>query len=196
MRPKGSSAVLEQRRRDAVAMLRQGGKPAEVAKALRVSLVSVGRWRKAAAEGGAKGLAAKPHPSRPPKLSIEERRELIGLLKQGPARHGYGTQLWTLGRVAEVIDLHFGVSYHPSQVWRILLSMDWSWQKPQRRARERDEAAVGRWRRLDWPRIKKGGKQRPERAVPRRDWADAPAAGQTYLGAQRGAAGDVLLGLP
>jgi transposase len=196
MRPKGSSAALEQRRRDAVAMLRQGSKPAEVAKALRVSLVSVGRWRKAAAEGGAKALVAKPHPGRPPKLCVEERRQLIGLLKQGPVRHGYGTQLWTLGRIAEVIELHFGVSYHPSQVWRILLSLDWTWQKPQRRARERDEAAIERWRRLDWPRIKKGGKQRPERAVAGRNRTDAPAAGETYLGPQRGAAGDVLLGLP
>ena len=160
MRPKGSSAALEQRRRDAVAMLRQGSKPAEVAKALRVSLVSVGRWRKAAEEGGMKALAAKPHPGRPPKLCVEERRELIHLLKQGPACHGYSTELWTLGRVAEVIDLRFGVSYHPSQVWRILLAMDWSWQKPQSRARERDEARIELWRRADWPRIKKGGRKR------------------------------------
>jgi transposase len=155
MRPKGSSAELEQRRRDAVAMLGRGVKPAAVARALRVSLVSVGRWRKAAGNGGRKALAAKPHPGRPPKLSAGRRRQLIELLRRGPKAHGYGTELWTLGRVAEVIGHHFGVSYHPSQVWRILRSAGWSCQKPQCRARERDEEAIERWRRVDWPRIKK-----------------------------------------
>ena len=160
MRPKGSSAVLEQRRRDAVAMLRRGVKPLAVAKALRVSLVSVGRWRKAADDGGAKALAAKPHPGRPPKLAPDRRGELLGLLRRGPRAHGYATELWTLARVAEVAERHFGVGYHPSQIWRILRSLEWSCQKPQRLARERDEAAIARWRRRDWPRIKKRPRNR------------------------------------
>ena len=50
MRPKGSPAVLEQRRRHAVLMLKQGLKPTVVAKALRTSTVSVGRWKKALEE--------------------------------------------------------------------------------------------------------------------------------------------------
>ncbi len=158
MRPKGSSAELEQRRRDAVAMLKQGVSATAVAKALKVSLVSVGRWRKAARDGGAKALSARPHPGRPLKLSVPDRRRLLGLLREGPTAHGFGSELWTLGRVAEVIEDRFGVSYHVSQVWRILRSLDWSAQKPQCRARERDEAAIEHWRRCDWPRIKKGGR--------------------------------------
>ncbi|HWB84192.1 MAG TPA: helix-turn-helix domain-containing protein, partial [Bryobacteraceae bacterium] len=62
MRPKGSSAALEQRRRCAVAMLKQGMEPGAVAKAVHASTVSVGRWRKAVREGGAKALAARPVP--------------------------------------------------------------------------------------------------------------------------------------
>jgi transposase len=182
MRPKGSSARLEQRRRDAVAMLRRGVKAAAVAKAVGVSLVSVGRWRKAAAAGGVKALAARPARGRPPKLSAGRRRELLGLLRQGPARHGFGTELWTLARVAEVIRRRWRVSYHPSQVWRILTGLGWSCQKPQCRARERDEREIRRWRRVEWPRIKKRRRNRPQRAVPRRDGADAAAAGAADLG--------------
>jgi transposase len=167
MRPKGTSAELERRRRDAVAMLRRGVKAADVAKALRVSLVSVGRWRKAAADGGVAALAAKPASGRPPKLSPARRRRLLDLLRKGPAHHGFGTELWTLARVAEVIERRFDVSYHPSQVWRILLSLGWTCQKPQCLARERDEAAVARWRRVDWPRIKKRGEGRQKHPVPR-----------------------------
>ena len=155
MRPKGSSAQLEQRRRHALAMLRRGIKPSVVAKALRVSVVSVGRWRQAAHDGGIKALAAKPVPGRPLKLSLTRRRQLLQLLSKAPTHHGFATELWTLERVAQVIERRFDVSYHPSQVWRILLDLGWSCQKPQCLARERDEQAVARWRRVDWPRIKK-----------------------------------------
>jgi transposase len=165
-------------------------KAAAVARALRVSLVSVGRWREAARQGGAKALAARRAPGRPPKLSAARRRQLLRSLSRGPARHGFRTELWTLGRVAEVIHRRWGVSYHPSQVWRILVALGWSCQKPQCRARERDEAAIARWRRVDWPRIKKRREVRPERAVPGRDGFDAPAAGATHLGAAWRAAAD------
>ena len=167
MRPKGSSARLEQRRRDAVAMLRRGVKAAAVARAFGVSLVSVGRWRKAARCGGLGALKAKAVPGRPPKLGPGQRGRIAGLLLEGPAAHGFRTELWTLARVADVIDRHFGVSYHPSQVWRILLSLGWSCQKPERRARERDESAIARWRRVDWPRIKKSPGIRPQHRVHR-----------------------------
>jgi transposase len=165
MRPKGSSAVLEQRRRDAIAMLTQGMKPAVVATALRTSLVSVGRWRKIAAADGPKALAAKPVPGRPPKLGPAERQRIDALLLKGPTHYGFATELWTLARVGEVIERRFGVSYHPSQVWRILLTLGWSCQKPDCRARERDEEAIARWRRVDWSRIKKRREIRPKRAV-------------------------------
>lgn len=142
MRPKGSLAQLKQRHRNALTMLRRGTKPAAVARTLRVSLVSVGRWRRAADEGGgSKALAARPVPGRPPKLTAAQRRRLPDLLLQGPARHGFRTDLWTLGRVAKVIERRFGVRHHPSQVWRILSGLGRSCQKPQCRARERDEAA-------------------------------------------------------
>ena len=160
MRPKGTSAQLEQRRRDALALLRLGHKPAAVAKALNASLVSVGRWRAAARAGGARALAAKPVPGRPPKLAHDRRRRLGRLLLRGPRCHGFATGLWTLARVAEVIQRRWGVQYHPSQVWRILLSLGWSCQMPQTRRRERDEPAIARWRRVDWPRIKKRGETR------------------------------------
>ena len=134
MRPKGNSAALEQRRRQAIALLKQGMKPALVAKTLRTSLVSVGRWREAWRVGGVEALTARPAPGRPLKLSLAKRRRIAGLLRQGPIHHGFATELWTLARVAEVIENHFGVSYHPSQVWRILLTLGWSCQKPQSRA--------------------------------------------------------------
>jgi transposase len=49
----------------------------------------------------------------------------------------------------------FGVEYHPDYVPRLLRKLGWSPQKPEQRARERDERAAARWRRDEWPRLKK-----------------------------------------
>jgi transposase len=57
--------------------------------------------------------------------------------------------------VAKLIDQEFGVRYHPGHVWKVLTALGWSCQKPERRAIERDEAAIARWKYTEWPRIKK-----------------------------------------
>ena len=161
MRPKGTKAELEARRRRAVAMLHEGRTLSEVARLVGVSPSSVFRWRAMYQRVGEEGLQAKRHPGRKPKLSARQRQRLAKLLLKGPRSHGYRTELWTLARVAEVIEEHFGVLYHPSNVWRMLRAMDWSCQKPQRRARERDEEAIQQWRRQEWPRIKKSPQGAP-----------------------------------
>ena len=166
MRPKGSAAELEQRRRQAVALLEQGMKPAKVSRTVGVSRASVTRWRQAFEVRGQEALESKPHPGGRSRLTLAQRKRLIRLLLQGPRKHGYGTELWTLARVAEVIGMTFGVEYHPSAVWHILRSMRWSSQKPERRARERDEQAIEAWRQQEWPRIKKRQNQRPKRRIP------------------------------
>jgi transposase len=160
MRPTGTAEELERRRRRAVALLDQGRGVREVAGMVGASPAAVTRWRQAYEKRGEAGLCAKPHPGRTPKLSLKQRRKLIRLLKRGPGKHGYRTELWTLKRVAEVIRKQFGVRYDPSGVWHVLRGMDWSCQKPERRARERDEKAIERWRKKDWPRIKKRPKKR------------------------------------
>ena len=161
MRPKGSAEELERRRRRAMALFEQGMKLAAVARAVGTSRASVTRWRQAYEAGGHKALRAEPHPGGTSRLTVAQRKGLIRLLLQGPRKHGYATELWTLARVAEVIAVNFGVDYHPSAVWHILRAMGWSCQKPERRARERDEQAIATWRRRDWPRIKKRPKKRP-----------------------------------
>lgn len=166
MRPKGSAAELERRRRQAIALLEEGMQAAKVARLVGTSRASVTRWRQAYKQSGQEGLAAQKHPGRKPKLSDKQRGRLGRLLLQGPRKHGFPTELWTLARVREVILTSFGVRYDPSQVWRILRDMDWSCQKPERRARERDEAAIASWRRKDWPRIKKRPKQRAQHRLP------------------------------
>jgi transposase len=156
MRPKGTKAELEARRRRAVGMVRSGKGVREVARQVGVDSGSVSRWMKMYARGGEAGLDSRPQSGRKPLLSGGDLGELEELLLAGPQSQGFATELWTLRRVAKVIRRRFKVRYHPCHVWKVLRRMGWSAQKPERRAREQDEAAVSRWRAEDWPRIKKG----------------------------------------
>ena len=167
MRPIGTAEKLERRRRRAVALLDKGGGVREVAGMVGASPAAVTRWRQAYEKRGEAGLCAKPHLGRTPKLSLKQRRKLIRLLKQGPGKHGYRTEVWTLKRVADVIRKQFGVRYDSSGVWHVLQGMNWSCQKPDRRARKRDEKAIERWRTKDWPRIKKCPKKQAQRCLSR-----------------------------
>ena len=116
---------------------------------------SVCRWRKAARRK--RGLVAKPHPGRPRWLTAAQHRGLARELKKGPRAHGWSNDLWTAARVAVVIRREFGVSYHVEHVRHILKDrLGWSSQRPERRARERDEKEIERWKREEFPRIKRG----------------------------------------
>jgi transposase len=155
MRPKGSAAVLEARRRRGLRLLDQGRSLNEVARLLDCAPSSVMRWRDARDAGGEEALRVRFSPGRPPKLSARDRRRLVKLLERGARAHGYATDLWTTERVARVIFREFRVRYHRAHVGRVLHSLGWSVQKPERRALERDEERIARWKRETWPRIKK-----------------------------------------
>ncbi len=161
MRPPGSPQELERRRRRAVGLLESGENLSSAARIVGASVSSVHRWYQAYQRAGPAGLRPGLTPGRPPRLSPPQRRRLLGLLQRGPPAAGYPTELWTLKRMAEVIEKKFGVRYHPGHVWWLLASMGWSCQKPERRARESDEEAIERWRRVRWAHIKKRPPGRP-----------------------------------
>lgn len=127
----------------------------EVARRIGCSHSSVVRWRQAVADHGPAGLAAKPVPGCPPKLTARQKQRIPKLLLRGALTWGFRTDLWTTPRIAEVIRREFRVRYHPTHVGRLLADLGWSCQMPARRALEREEAAIAHWKRTVWPRVKK-----------------------------------------
>jgi transposase len=146
---------LEQRRMEAARLLRAGISQSEVARRLGVHRQSVIRWQRVLARTGPAGLKKAGRAGRKPKLTVEQLATLERTLRSGPEVLGYASGLWTLGRVRQLIEQQYGVRYNPSQVWRILRQLNWSCQRPAGRALERDEQAIRRWKRVEWPRIKK-----------------------------------------
>jgi len=153
--PRGDRAALEERRLAALVLFRDGVTQAEVSRRLRVSRQSVSRWHRQWQEGGKPALRAASRAGRPARLDDAALRRVERALLRGARAQGFVTDLWTLPRIATVIERVTGERYHPGHVWRILRRMGWSLQRPARRAIERDQAAIDRWVRERWPRVKK-----------------------------------------
>lgn len=168
MRPHGTPRELESRRRRAVVLLQAGKTYQSVASTLNASISSVVRWVQSFRKGGARALRPKPASGRPPLLASAQKQKLLRLLEQGPLAAGYVTDLWTLPRISRLIDKHFGVHYHPGHLWRVMADFGWTWQKPERRATQRDEKAIARWKKHEWPDIKKSPKTWCPSRIPRR----------------------------
>jgi transposase len=92
---------------------------------------------------------------RPARLDSGQVEALRMALLQGPLAHGFGTELWTLKRVRALIERLYGVRFSEVHVWRLLGAMGFTSQRPDRRALERDDAAVLAWKRKSWPALKK-----------------------------------------
>jgi len=148
---------MEERRMRAVDLFEQGVRPAEIARQLGVWHQIVSDWRAAWRRSGRDGLRAAGRAGRLPKLTRDQLAQVESQLVKGAEANGYPNDVWTLQRVAEVIDHVTGVSYHPAHVWYILRQgLEWSWQRPARRATERNDEAIHQWVKKRWPQLKKG----------------------------------------
>jgi transposase len=154
-RPKGNADLLENRRKRALALLDAGNSLHEVGRRIGCNPSSVMRWRDARRWDEAGVLQVRFPPGRPTKLIVSERKQLVRLLLKGATAQGYGTNLWTTARIAELIEREFSVRYHPDHVGRLMHGLGWTAQKPERRALMRDEGKIEQWKQEDWPRIKK-----------------------------------------
>jgi transposase len=145
----------EGRRFRAWDLAQQGWPQQDSAAALGVTQGAVSQWLMRARATGQAALRRQPPPGRPPKLTPEQRAQLPALLERGPAAWRFRGNVWTRNRIGIVIQETFGVRYHPSQIGRIMRGLRWSPQQPVRRARQRREDVIDRWRETDGPEIKK-----------------------------------------
>jgi transposase len=136
-------------------MMLAGKGCAEVALAVGVARQTVYTWKRLLDEGGIDALRAVPERGRPAQLDEQQLAALRATLLQSPTSQGFGTELWTLKRVGAVIERLHGVRFGQTKIWRILGSLGFSPQKPEKRAIERNDEAVRSWKRSTWPALKK-----------------------------------------
>jgi transposase len=153
-------AARQARRERAAALFAQGRTQAEVARELDVSKQSASRWQARWQADGAPGLRSRGPTGRRPKIADDQLGVIQQALLEGALAHGFATDVWTLERIAVLIQGLTGVQLANPSVWRLLRGrLGWSVQRPQRQAKERDEEAIQHWVAHEWPRIKKGPAQ-------------------------------------
>jgi transposase len=153
-------AGRQARRERAAELFAQGHTQAEVARELDVSRQSASRWHAHWRADGTAALRTRGPTGRRPKIADEQLAAIEQALLEGALVHGFATDVWTLDRIAVVIQGMTGVALSNPSVWRLLRNrLGWSVQRPQRQAKERDEEAIQHWVAHEWPRIKKGRAQ-------------------------------------
>jgi transposase len=178
---------LEVRRKQAARLFAAGRETqGAIARRLGVSRQSVMRWYQAWHAGGREALRAAGRAGRKPRLAPEQVARIDTALREGARAHGFSTALWTLPRVALVIKRVTGVKYHPGHVWRLLGALDWTLQRPAKRAKERNETAVRHWVTTRWPAVKKRSASPGLDRLPRRERGLAAAARPPHMGPARG----------
>lgn len=155
MKSKSKLEVGAKRRVRAARLLQAGHTPAQVAAKVGAPRQTVYRWREVLDSQGLDALRDMSKGGRPARLGAEELSRVQVALLEGPQAHGFGTPLWTIKRVRLFIERTFGVRYSEVHVWRLLGQLGFSSQKPERRALERDEAAIEHWKKRTWPGLKK-----------------------------------------
>jgi transposase len=153
----------EWRRLRALHLKEQGWYQRDIAEALDVSEETVSRWLARASAAGPQALRGRPRPGRPPELSAAQKRLIPEFLWHGAEAYGFRGEVWTCARIARVIAEEFGVRYHKDHVGRLLEGLRWTPQVPIRRALQRDEEAIRRWRQEAWPGLRR--RARRERRV-------------------------------
>lgn len=136
-------------------MFELGKEPVDIAASLKVDDQTVRRWRRVWQQHGRDGLRSKAHPGRRALMSEDQRQALVQMLLKPPTENGFNKHIWTTSMIAALIEREFKITYHPDRVGVILHTLGFTWQKPQRRARERDEQRIQAWRQETWPEIKK-----------------------------------------
>lgn len=154
-RTPGSSEHNEAKRRKAIGIIKGGATQAEAAKQVKVILRTVQRWWKLYRDHGEDGLKSKKATGRPRRLSKKDSEKLRKILIKGAVAAGFPNELWTSKRVLSIIKAKFGVSYHANHLPRLLRSLGFSPQRPQREAAEKNQEQIKKWVRYTWTRIKK-----------------------------------------
>lgn len=164
MVPKEKTNWKVERRKRAWSLYEEGWQQKEIAEALGVTRGAVCQWIGRGREGGIEALNTPNTKGRPARLSEADRRQLVKLLAKGAEAFGFRGAVWTNPRVAKVIEQELDVKFHPAHVSRILKGLNWTPQKPKRRAQQQKPEEIEGWWQERWPKLKKRFSEKGERS--------------------------------
>jgi transposase len=122
---------------------------------LDVVRASVNQWIRWFDTAGTEALRPRKAPGAAPKLTEQQRAELVQLIEAGPQASGYSSGVWNGPRIGDLIRKKYGVRYHNHHVPRLLHQLGFSVQRPRKRLARADKEAQEIWLKEVLPAIKK-----------------------------------------
>ena len=150
----GRYSTLEIRVR-AVEAVERGLAVGQVANTFSVDRTTLFRWLRKYSTDGHDGLQRKHGSGRPRLLEDLDEGDLRQIVMFPASDFGYETDLWTVGRLQQVIEDVCEVKVSKDTVWRRLRDAGLTYQKPERQYFEVDEKARQEWLRTEVPQIRK-----------------------------------------
>lgn len=148
-------------RRIAVQRVLSGETAAQVSRDYGLGDKTIFTWLRTAREKGLDALAPLPRSGRPAALTEVQAQEVKRWIVGGdPRQFGFDFGLWTRMIVADLIADKFKITLSITAVGNLLHRLGITPQKPLRRAYERDEKAVEKWQKVEYPKIVKEAKKR------------------------------------
>ena len=140
-------------------LFQKGVSQANAAKKLKVSTAATNYWHADWKKNGMRGLKSKGPSGFSSGLDEKNRKAFKRAIMEGPEKHGFETNLWTLPKLTNVLKKVSGFGCSEVWTWHIVRSLGFTPQKPEVKAKERDEQAIERWKTRTLPGLKKmGGK--------------------------------------
>jgi transposase len=99
-------------------------------------------------EHGPDGLINKKTPGRPSKLTAEQKRQLAGIVEEGPANLVPGLIRWRCIDLVPVVKKRFGVECHAGTINRILRELGFSHISPRPQHPKQDEQVIEEYKKL------------------------------------------------
>jgi transposase len=143
----------------AVEAVERGLGVGQVADAFNIDRSTLFRWVRKYQADGHGGLQRQAGSGRPRLLEDLTEGDLREIVLFAASDFGYETDLWTVGRLQQVLEELCEVKLSKNTVWRRLRDAGLTYQKPERRYFEVDEKARQQWLRTEVPRIRRTVRQ-------------------------------------
>jgi len=159
-KPSLSRKDKEKRRLKAGKMFEKGISQAETARKLKVTPTAVNQWHKAWDKSGSEALKSAGFPGPESELTLKKKKKFKKAILRGPEAYGYETNLWTLPRLRAVMKKVNRIDFSEVWIWHIVRNLGFTPQKPQVKAKQRNEEAITGWKTKTLPGLKKMGEEK------------------------------------
>lgn len=113
----------------------------------------ISKWISNFKKFGKKALLSKKAQGPDYKLSEKEIENIISILNDDATIYGFENPLWTCKMVQQTIFKETNKKIHTTNIMRLFKKLNLSPQKPERLASQRNEKAIRKWKREEWPKI-------------------------------------------